>query len=104
MCKICRCLIFYLLIGISSTIFARQNEEEGAERGFDWNLNIAGVTFLGNNSYFGESADFLGANTDDWTEAAVEVGFRVLYRSVGALFLVNSPACSVKPGEMTRVA
>jgi len=49
--------------------------EEGAERGFDWNLNIAAATFLGSNSYFGESADVLGANTDDWTEAAIEVGF-----------------------------
>jgi len=56
--------------------FAQDQAEEGAEKGFDLNLDIVAATFLGNNSYFGESVDFNGANTDDWTEAAIELGLK----------------------------
>ena len=38
-------------------------------------LEFAAGTFFGNNSYFGESESFNGANTDSWTEGAFELGF-----------------------------
>ena len=68
-------LIFCILTGFATLAFATQGIEEGAESGFEWNLQANAVTFLGKNSYFGESKEIFGANTDDWTEAAVELGF-----------------------------
>jgi hypothetical protein len=66
--------IFFTLLGLSSAAMAQDATKEENEKGFDWNLDIVGATFLGNNSYFGESESFIGANTDDWTEGAVELG------------------------------
>ena len=70
--KFFHCLIFCILTGFATLAFATQGIEEEAERGFEWNLHGAAVTFLGKNSYFGESDEFYSDNTDDWTEAAVE--------------------------------
>ena len=69
-------LVFCTLIGLSSEIWAQVGAEEKTETGFDWYLDIAVATFLGNNSYFGESVSFTGANTDDWSEAVVELGLK----------------------------
>jgi len=43
---------------------------------FEFYLEFIGATFLGSNSYFGESESFNCANTDDWTEGAAELGFK----------------------------
>jgi hypothetical protein len=51
-----------------------QDETRNNKRGFDWSLDVIGTTFLGSNSWFGESEGFIGANTDNWTEGAIEMG------------------------------
>ena len=68
------CLFFCIFTGFATLVFATQDNEDEAERGFKWNLQASAVTFLGKNSYFGESKEIFGANTDDWTEAGVELG------------------------------
>ena len=64
------------MMALSSTVFAQEKLEGDGSSGFDVYLEIAGATFLGKNSYFGESEDFIGANTDNWTEGAFELGIR----------------------------
>ena len=66
--------MFCSLVVFTASVFASGGIEEGVARGFDWNLHGGAVTFLGNNSYFGESEAFIGANTDDWSEALLELG------------------------------
>ena len=66
--------IFFTLLALSTAVMAQDETKDGNEKGFDWNLDIVGATFLGNDSYFGESESFIGANTDNWTEGAVELG------------------------------
>jgi len=68
-------MVFCIFACFATLVFATQDNEEGTERGFEWNLSGAAVTFLGKNSYFGESREIYGDNTDDWSEAAAELGF-----------------------------
>lgn len=67
-------LTFYTLVVFSTWTSAYGSIEEGAERGFEWNLHGSAVTLLGNSSYFGESEALFGSNTDDWSEAVLELG------------------------------
>ena len=76
MCRFLNHLIFYTLILFSSAAFAQDQAEQEAEKNFDLNLDIVTATFMGNNTYFGQSIDFNGANTDDWTEAVIELGLK----------------------------
>jgi len=66
-----------LCLLISVTMSAKANtllyDEDG--RRLDFYLNFATATFFGDNAYFGESENVYGANLDDWTEVAFELGF-----------------------------
>ena len=61
-------------IGFSPALIAE--EESDDDSNFKVYLELVGATFLGRNSYFGESESFNGANTDDWSEGAAELGFK----------------------------
>ena len=74
MYEIFRRFVFCTLIALSSVVMAQEETKQGNKKGLDWSLDIIGATFVGSNSWFGESESFLGANTDDWTEGAVELG------------------------------
>jgi hypothetical protein len=74
--RLLNCLILCTLTGLSSIAFAQEGTEVEAEKAIDWNLQIIGATFLGNNSYFGESEEFYGANTDNWSEGVFELGVK----------------------------
>ena len=60
---------------ISSAAVADINlmDKDGAK--IDFKLELQGAVFANKNSNFGESKSFLGADTDNWQEAAVEAGF-----------------------------
>lgn len=69
-----RWVVCFLLLGCSTVLNA--DEELDDDSACKVYLDIIGATFLGKNSYFGESESFNGANTDDWTEGAAELGIR----------------------------
>ena len=69
-----RWVVCFLLLGCSTVLTA--DEELGDNSAYKIYLDIIGATFLGENSYFGESDSFIGANTDNWTEGAAELGIR----------------------------
>jgi hypothetical protein len=69
-------LLICALLTPSVAALAQDKIRDEPQKGFNWQLDFAAATFLGNDSYFGESVGFNGANTDDWTEAAAELGFQ----------------------------
>jgi hypothetical protein len=74
-----RLFIFLIVcsqLGFSSVGLAREDASAGNQRGFDWILHIGAATFLGRNSWFGQSEEFVGAETDNWSEAAIKLGFK----------------------------
>lgn len=57
-----------------------RDELHGAE--LDFNFDLIGGWYNSNNSWFGRSAQLLGANTDHWTEVGMEPGL-TYQRSLG---------------------
>ncbi len=69
-------LIVCCQFGFSSTALGRENTSAGNESGFDLILHVGAAISVGNNSLFGQSEEFFGATTDNWNEAAIELGFK----------------------------
>lgn len=66
--------MFCVLAGMTSFVQADIPLYDKDDTKLNFSLGFAAGTFFGNNSYFGESESFLGANTDTWSEGAFELG------------------------------
>ncbi len=63
-----------LSVVVSSAASAQLNLVDKDKTKLDLNVEVVGATFGFTGSYFGNSEEFNGANTDTWSEGALEIG------------------------------
>lgn len=59
---------------LATTAFGDYSVYEEGDRKVDFKLTAVGAQFQNEDSWFGESENFLGGDTDDWAEFGVEPG------------------------------
>jgi hypothetical protein len=59
---------------LATTAFGDYSVYEEGDRKVDLELTVVGATFMNTDSWYGESENFLGGDTDDWSEFGAEPG------------------------------
>jgi hypothetical protein len=69
-----RAVLFATVSLLATTAAADYSIYEEGDRKVDFKLTVVGAQFMNTDSWFGESENFLGGNTDDWAEVGAEPG------------------------------